>query len=117
MSMTLRWLNAISEGRNVSREELVELARMARRCIALETSPEVVILQQAIKPASLGQRGYAWIVDAGPTEKGIGTLLGWRVRLVAEEKVLKAEMRNGCPVGSSVGAELMPDVRPPRGWQ
>ena len=109
-------MKKLAAGDPPSRTELTELIRLAEVGQATEQAPQMVVLSAATGGPTGKLPRYTLRVDT-PIEPPISSgILGHRVRIVPEERVLKAWRRGDRLPKDPPPPLLEPDVKPPRDW-
>ena len=109
-------MKKLAAGDPPSRTELTELIRLAEVGQATEQAPQMVVLSAATGGPTGKLPRYTLRVDT-PIEPPISSgILGHRVRIVPEERVLKAWRRGDRLPKDHPPPLLEPDVKPPRDW-
>ena len=116
MKISKARMKKLAAGDPPSRTELTELIRLAEVGQATEQAPQMVVLSAATGGPTGKVPRYTLRVDT-PIEPPISSdILGHRVRIVAEERVLKAWRRGDRLPKDRPPPLLEPGVAPPRDW-
>lgn len=109
-------MKKLAAGDTPSPAELAELIRLAEVGRATERAPQMVVLSSATGGPTGKLPRYTLRVDT-PIEPPVSSeILGHRVRIVPEERVLKAWRRGDRMPKGHPPPLLEPGVRPPRDW-
>lgn len=116
MKLSNARLKKLAAGDPPSPAELAELIRLAELGRATERAPQMVVLSAATGGPTGKLPRYTLRVDT-PIEPPISSeILGHRVRIVPEERVLKAWRRGDRLPIDHPPPLLEPGAKPPRDW-